>query len=172
MLLPSDHYYSLRNYLFPIRTKASLTPFRRLFQVHICFAYFQSGLDKLVGFNWRNGESVWKAINLPNFSNDFHLSYDSLGRYPILFIILGWVVILTELLYPIFINIRKTRQLWLILTIGMHLGILVTLNLYFFSAIMIIWNLTNYYFPDSIVVNADKLAKSNKDTQPIMQPVT
>jgi hypothetical protein len=28
----------------------------------------------------------------------------------------------------------------------MHLGIAVVLNLYYFSAIMIVWNLTNFYF--------------------------
>ncbi len=151
VLLPSDDYFSLRNYLFRPKgfTPESLTPFRRLFQIHICFAYFISGLDKLLGFNWWNGESVWKAVNLPNFTNDFNISLSPLGNYPIVFVIAGWFTIIVEMCYPLFINIRQTRKFWLCLTIMMHVGILLVLNLYFFSGIMIIWNLANYYFPDA-----------------------
>jgi hypothetical protein len=42
----------------------------------------------------------------------------------------------------------KTRKLWLSLTICMHLGIAIILNLYFFSTLMIIWNLANFYFEE------------------------
>ncbi len=157
ILFPSDDYYSLRNFLFRRRfVPGSLTPFRRLFQIHICLAYFFSGVDKLAGFNWRNGESVWKAVNLPNFTNDFNISLTSLGQYPIVFVIAGWMTIIIELCYPLFINWRRTRRLWLILTISLHIGIFIVLNLYYFSLIMIIWNLTNYYFSDTFLSHYKK----------------
>lgn len=149
ILLPSDDYYSLRKIVFRNFNKArNLTPFRRLMQIHICWAYGMSGIEKLSGYNWRNGESVWKSLHLPSFENPFIEPINNLGQFPWIFVISGWIIIIIELLYPVFINIRKTRKIWLYLTILMHFFIALFLNLYFFSAIMIIWNITNFYFDD------------------------
>ena len=148
ILMPADDYYSLRNLILKIKKKSELTPFRRLFQIHLSIAYGVSGFEKIIGYNWRNGESIWKAVHLPNFSNDFNIDFNFLGEYSFFVVMIGWTTVIIELLYPLFINIKKTRKLWLWLTISMHLGIALTLNLYFFSAIMITWNLTNYYFTD------------------------
>lgn len=148
MLLPGDDYYSLRNLIWRIKNRFDLTPFRRLLQIHLSIAYFVSGFEKIIGYNWRNGESIWKAVHLPNFSNDFNIDFNFLGDYPYLVVFIGWMAIIIELCYPLFINIKKTRKLWLYLTISLHLGIALTLNLYFFSAMMICWNLTSYYFED------------------------
>lgn len=146
ILHPGDKYFSLRGFLWKYDTKQPDSPFYKLQKLHLNFAYFVSGLEKLTGFNWRNGESIWKAIHLPNFSNDFNINIDFLGKFPIIFIIAGWATILVELLYPLFMNIKKTQKLGLISIISLHLGIALFLNLYFFSAIMIIWNITTYYF--------------------------
>lgn len=146
MLLPSDDYFSLKQYLFKLKRKSNYNFVLKTFQIHLSIAYFVSGLEKLSGYNWRNGESVWKALHLPNFSNDFSLDFNYLGKFPEVILLIGWLTILIELLYPIFINLKKTRLIWLYLTILLHLGIALTLNLYFFSAIMITWNITNFYF--------------------------
>lgn len=124
---------------------AEKTPYRRLFQIHLSILYFFSGLGKVIGFNWWNGESIWKAINLPLANQDFQFDFSFLGNNPILLIIIGWTTIIIEMAYPLFIWIKQTRTLWLFLTIALHLGIAVVLNLYFFSTMMIIWNLTNFY---------------------------
>ncbi|RKS96868.1 HTTM domain-containing protein [Chryseobacterium defluvii] len=146
VIFPSSSYFSIQKKLFPLfsESKQSLTLCKRLIQIHLCLAYFFSGLDKILGFNWWNGESVWKAVHLPNL-----YSYIEIGNHiqnPLFYIILGWGVIIIELFYPIFININKTRKIWLMLTISMHLGIILSFNLFFFSSIMIVWNLTSYYF--------------------------
>lgn len=130
--------------LIPTNTKEK-TPYRRLFQIHLSILYFLSGLGKVVGFNWWNGESIWKAINLPFANQDFQFNFLFLVENPILLIIIGWTTIIIEIAYPIFIWNPKTRNLWLFLTIAMHIGIALVLNLYFFSTMMIIWNLTNFY---------------------------
>lgn len=148
VLFPSDSFFSIRKLIFKKEYKNDLTPFRRLFQIHICYAYFISGFLKLVGHNWRNGEAVWKTFHLPNYQSLLDVNIDFLGRYPILFVMLGWLVIIIELGYPIFINLKKTRNIWLLLTIIMHLNIALILGLYFFSALMITWNITNYYYQD------------------------
>lgn len=138
ILIPSNFKYTFKSI-----KEVNISAYKRLFQIHISIAYFFSGFDKIIGFNWWNGESIWKAINLPFANSNFDFSY--LANYSILLVTLGWLTILIEMFYPIFIWIEKTRKVWIALTISLHLGIAFVLNLYFFSAIMIIWNLTLLY---------------------------
>ncbi|ALR29206.1 MULTISPECIES: hypothetical protein [Chryseobacterium] len=149
-LFPTSSYFSVQKKFFPKTILnfpiQSLNISKRILQLHVCIAYFFSGLDKILGFNWWNGESVWKSLNLPNFTRFLHIPSFFDEKYSIMYIISGWAIICVELFYPIFININKTRKLWLTLTILMHIGIIISFNLFFFSLIMIIWNLTSYYF--------------------------
>ncbi|AZA52674.1 hypothetical protein [Chryseobacterium sp. G0201] len=117
-----------------------VSPLKKLFQVHVCIAYFFAGFDKLLGINWWNGESIWKAINLPFATSTYDITF--LGNYPILLTSIGLGSALLELLYPFFVWNKKTSNFWIYSIILMHIGIAFILNLYFFSAIMIIWNLT------------------------------
>ena len=115
-----------------------------LLRAHICVAYFFSGFEKLLGFNWRNGESLWKALH--SMSSTELINLDFLANTPF-FLIGGWMTIILEMLYPIFINYKLTRKIWLMGIIGLHLSIAILMNLYFFAAIMIILNLSAYHFP-------------------------
>ena len=147
MLFPGDDHYSLRKYLLkrPLR-ETNFMPVKRMFQLHICIAYFFSGFDKLLGFNWHNGEAIWKAINLPYANRDFFFDFTWMANFPSVLIFFGWATIITEMLYPVFVWIKSTRKIWLFFTVMMHVGIALALNLYYFSAIMIVWNITNFYF--------------------------
>ncbi|MES2545714.1 MAG: hypothetical protein V4589_10470 [Bacteroidota bacterium] len=138
VLIPSNFEYTFR----PIKD-SNITVYKRLFQIHVSIAYFFSGFDKILGYNWHNGESIWKAINLPFANNNFDFSI--LANYPLSLICIGWCTIIIEILYPVFIWIEHTRKHWILLTISLHIGIAFVLNLYFFSTIMIIWNLTVLY---------------------------
>mgnify|MGYP001213863855 CR=1 FL=1 len=147
--LPSNLYGSLDAILFKrmvlkLRPKVDFQLLRRLFGIFICIAYFFSGFDKLLGYNWRNGEAIWKTITLPYFNLDFNLGVEWLSEHQWLLALIGWSVILVEMLYFL-INVKALRKYWLATTIGMHLGIALLLNLYFFSTLMIILNLTAYY---------------------------
>lgn len=125
----------------PISIKWSLL----LLQIHVCIIYFFSGLDKGIGINWWNGESIWKAVN----SHDYNgiININSLHLPNIIFIFVGIGTVAVEFLYPFFINLKKTRKLWLSLTILMHLSIAVFMGLHFFAMLMIILNLSAFYFP-------------------------
>lgn len=147
ILLPADKYYSLRNYFRKQPPEqGNFMPVKRMFQLHLSIAYFFSGFGKLLGFNWHNGEAIWKAINLPYANRDFFFDFSWLAAHPFVLITMGWATILIEMLYPVFVWITPTRKIWLFATVMMHVGIALTLNLYYFSAIMIVWNLTNFYF--------------------------
>ena len=131
-----------------------------LLRTHICLVYFFSGFDKLLGFNWRNGESLWKALH--SLSSQEWVNLDFLANTPF-FLIGGWLTIILEMLYPIFINFKTTRKVWLFGIVGMHFSIAVLMNLYFFSAIMIILNLTAYYIPyGKVQENHHDLASNDK----------
>jgi hypothetical protein len=147
ILFPSDNYFSLRNYITKRNVRAvNFMPVKRMFQLHISIAYFFSGFGKMLGFNWRNGEAIWKAINLPYANRDFYFDFSWLVAHPFLLIFLGWATFMIEMCYPLFVWIVPTRKIWIFFTIMMHVGIALALNLYYFSAIMIVWNITNFYF--------------------------
>lgn len=146
-LFPTGKVWSVDNKIFKRKQQTAANTSMiclRLLQVHMCMVYFIGGFEKVLGINWHNGEAMWKALTNHNVRGLFHVEF--LKDTPLFFII-GWATIIVEGLYPVFINIRKTRLLWLSLTIGMHIGIAVFLGLTFFAAIMIIFNLAAYYVP-------------------------
>lgn len=161
ILFPADQHFSLRNFIFrknPV--DSNFTPVKRLFQIHISIAYFFSGLDKALGFNWWNGESIWKAIHLPYSNRDLNIDFSWLAEHSYILSFIGWSTIIIEMCYPFFIWHKPTQKTWLYLTVSMHIGIALVLNLYYFSAIMIIWNITNFYFEQT----ANKKVFSTKKT--------
>ncbi len=159
ILFPSDQYFSLRNFIFNRKPREiNITPAKRLFQIHISIAYFFSGLDKALGFNWWNGESIWKAIHLPYSNRDLNFDFSWLIEHSYVLSFIGWSTIIIEMCYPFFIWYKPTQKTWLFLTVSMHLGIALVLNLYYFSAIMIVWNITNFYFEQT----AKKAVPSSK----------
>ena len=117
------------------------SPYRKIIQIHLCFVYFFSGVDKAMGINWWNGVSFWKAIHLPSFVSDFNFNYDFMADYPFITIAIGWATVITEIMYPFFIWPKNTRNFWLTMTIMMHVGIIIFLNLSFFGTLMILLNL-------------------------------
>ncbi len=143
-------------FIFPVGNYNAIKPsknieqntkkYLRILQIHISIAYFFSGFEKILGFNWHNGESLWKALHNINYASGINL--DFLAGTPF-FLIMGWATIVLEMLYPIFMNIRQTRKVWLFGIIGLHLSIAVLMGLTFFSAIMIILNIAAYYIPYS-----------------------
>lgn len=157
ILFPADQHFSLRNLIFS-RTigDINIMPVKRLFQIHISMAYFFSGLDKALGFNWWNGESIWKAIHLPYSNRDLNIDFSWLTEHSYILSFIGWSTIIIEMCYPFFIWYKPTQKTWLFLTVSMHIGIALVLNLYYFSAIMIVWNITNFYFEQYEVTSSKK----------------
>jgi uncharacterized membrane protein YphA (DoxX/SURF4 family) len=143
-------------FVFPVGNKMSLdalffkkpeinpSPYRNLLKIHMAIVYFTSGLDKSFGINWWNGESIWKAIHLPGFKSHMIDNYNIFVKYPVLPILFGIGTIAVEFFYPLFMSIKKTRNIWLILTISLHVGIIIALNLYFFGILMILLNMSAY----------------------------
>ena len=114
---------------------------QRILQLHLCVIYFFSGLTKLLGSGWWNGESLWRALTRPPFDM-FSSEVLIHGKY--LFIPLGLGICLLETSYPIFIWPRRTRLIWLVGIIAMHGAIAVLMGLYLFGLIMAVLNVAAF----------------------------
>ncbi|OZI07714.1 hypothetical protein BWI93_13190 [Siphonobacter sp. BAB-5385] len=143
VIFPVGHSKSLDRLLFNYES-VNPSPYRKILQLHLCIVYFASGVEKIIGDNWRNGESIWKSLHLPGFTSAVSMDYEFLSTLPMLALIIGWSVVLIELLYPLFIWKQPYRNIGLLLVCSMHLGILLCLGLYYFSSLMIILNLTAF----------------------------
>lgn len=135
--------------LFSFKDKISEILFFNVFRLHVSISYLISGLTKIAGFNWWNGESIWKAIHLYYLSNNnFWEYYDKLPDY--FFIISGWIVMIVQLSMPLLLihTLRRYTTILLYMNLLIHCFIGIFLNLPFFASIMIIWNVTAFYFYD------------------------
>jgi hypothetical protein len=110
----------------------------RALQLHLCVIYLTAGLSKTAGVEWWNGEAIWLSVMQPQFVQ-FPLGW--LSGVPWLPMMAGWGVMLVELGYAFFIWGKETRGPWLAATLALHLGIGLFLGLWFFAALMILFNL-------------------------------
>jgi hypothetical protein len=111
---------------------------RRVFQAQMCIMYFSSGLEKVYSPQWRNGESIWRAFMMPSFR---HFDFTWMSHYTFLPMIIGWLTVLTEILYAFLVWIPKARVAALASVFILHIGIGLFMGMWFFSIVMIIISL-------------------------------
>ena len=123
----------------------------RVMQVHLCVIYLAAGLDKAMGSQWWNGEAIWQTVSQPVFST-FDLS--ALARHPWIPMFAGWATLLVEVGYAFLVWPRRTRKVWCIVTIGLHLGTCLFMGLVFFSSVMILLTSCLFLIPEEVVERA------------------
>ncbi|MEP7015878.1 MAG: HTTM domain-containing protein [Verrucomicrobiota bacterium] len=114
---------------------------RRVLQLHLCLIYFFGGLTKALGTGWWNGDNIWRALIRPPFNL---IPPEALVTWKYLFPLLGISAWLIEICYPLFIWNNRTRKMWLICTIAMHIGIGAAMGMYLFSLVMIVLNVAAF----------------------------
>ena len=114
---------------------------RRVLQLHLCVAYFFSGLMKLLGSGWWDGSNLWRALIRPPFDV---LPANYLASVAWLLPIAGIAICLIELCYAALIWPARTRLITLSLVCAMHLGIALLMRLYLFALVMIVLNLAAF----------------------------
>lgn len=145
LFFPLGQKYSLDHYLekkigfhfrkFRIRSAEATV----ILGIHLSVVYFVGGITKLGGPTWWNGGAIWTSLERPNL--DIAMRFIEYFDIYSLFVALGVGTIVVELLYPFMIWFRKTRMVWLVLTLGMHLFIAIVMELHFFASVMIFFNL-------------------------------
>ena len=113
----------------------------RVLQFHMCLIYFFGGISKCAGYGWWNGVSLWRALTRAPFNL---VPPDILIRLAFVLPLLGILVCVMETTYAIFIWPRKTRLVWFVGVVGMHVGIGLMMGMYLFASIMIILNVAAF----------------------------
>jgi Vitamin K-dependent gamma-carboxylase len=143
MLAPFPDRYCFDRYIWKSQIKDRHLHgfFQRALQLQLCIIYFFAGLAKLLGSGWWNGENLWMALTRPPFNVlPEHLIVSFYWILPIA----GISVCFLEIGYPFFIWPKRTRLVWLVSVIAMHVGIGLTMGLYLFALIMIILNVAAF----------------------------
>jgi len=141
LLFPSG-----RAWTFESRPERSIPiGYLRVMQIHLCVIYLAAGLEKALGRQWWNGEAIWRAVTQPAFST-FEL--DWLARYSFIPRLAGWATLLVEVGYGFLIWPRRSRKLWCLATIGLHLGLALFMGLVFFSSVMILLTCCLFLIPE------------------------
>src|SRR5213593_314906 len=143
MLSPLPDRYSADQWIVKSKSKDPqlLGFWRRVLQVHLCFVYFFGGLAKCLGNGWWNGSNLWRSLIRPPFNL---ISPDILVRFKYALPVLGILICVIEVGYPLFIWIKKTRFFWLVCILAMHAAIGLTMGMYLFALVMIVLNLAAF----------------------------
>ena len=128
----------------------------RLIQVHFCFIYLASGLAKLKGAAWWNGQAVWDVMVNPEFTLMQYEWYEKGLRAVMGFKPVYYAVSVFGSWFTLFIEIGGAFLLWtrarwviIILSAAMHAGIAVLMGLNLFELLMLVMLLA--YLPDGVV---------------------
>jgi hypothetical protein len=105
-------------------------------RLHLCIVYAAAGLAKAMGEQWWTGDALWRAFSLPQFQQ---FNPAPLLAFTPLLQAAAIASILLQLAYPVLVWTRF-RALAVFFTELMHLGIAVSLGLWLFSLIMIVFN--------------------------------
>ena len=148
--------------IFP-KTKSIMGSFViRFLQVHLCLVYFFGGLGKFLGTDWLDGNALWYVSHM--FSPEYSEFFSFFAKYPFVFKVMGWIVLFSELFYPLLIYTPVLKKWCLSIIILMHFFIAVTMHLYTFGAVMILLNLIAFgqYFQKEYWVIKDCINYAEK----------
>ena len=123
----------------------------RVMQFHLCVIYLAAGLDKAMGIQWWNGEAIWQTVSQPIFST-FDLSW--IASHSWIAMSAGLSTLVVEIRYAFLIWPRRTRKMWCIATIGLHLGTCLFMGLVFFSSLMVLLTSCLFLIPEEVTERA------------------
>lgn len=114
----------------------------RFCQIQVCIIYAFSGLKKLKGFTWWNGDAIWNSLAGPQLAR---WDFSWLAHFPYTLAGVAYLTLAWEIYFPALIWIKPLRIPMLLVGVILHLGIAIGLNLTFFASLMV---LTYVFFLD------------------------
>ena len=105
----------------------------RFIQIQLCIIYMFSGLEKLKGSSWWEGTAIWEALSFYDFTL---IDFSFLLSFPVLVGLIAVFTVLFEIYFPVLVW-TKLRKTFLILGVFFHIGIAISLNIYFFAFIIL-----------------------------------
>lgn len=104
--------------------------------IHLCLAYFISGISKAHADVWYNGIATYYILSLDRFKGT--PLNDLLVRNGWFVLISSYFTILFELYFPALIWVKKLRVPLMIMGVGLHLGIYAFMMIYGFQFIFLL----------------------------------
>ena len=108
----------------------------RLLQIQMAVIFFTAGLEKAGSEAWLNGTAMYYVARLDDYFGRFPTPA-WLFDQPWSVALLTWLVVLGELLVPVFIWFRQTRRWALAAAVLFHLGNEWTMHLFLFHWLML-----------------------------------
>ncbi len=102
--------------------------------LQVILIYFYSSLYKLGGGQWLSGEAVYYALNIDVYSSPF---WQSMSKYTLLWMVVTYLALAYQLLFPLLLLFKKQRSWLLIIGIMFHVMIGIVMNLWDFAFAMI-----------------------------------
>ena len=101
--------------------------------VAIClgFLYFDSAIHKMFAEHWRNGLGTWLPATQPYYVSAIDMS--SLLNNKLLQNMLGYTILIFQFTFIFFFTRRQLRVVYLLVGLGLHLGITLSFNIYPFG---------------------------------------
>lgn len=101
--------------------------------VAIClgFLYFDSAIHKMFAEHWRNGLGTWLPATQPYYVSAIDMS--PLLNNKLLQNILGYTILIFQFTFIFFFANRRLRVVYLLIGLGLHLGITLSFNIYPFG---------------------------------------
>lgn len=113
----------------------------RVIQLQLCIIYLTGGVAKAMSRLWWNGDSIWRSVMSPEYRQ---LDFSWLAHHPWVAVVAGWGVILVETGYAFLVWPRRTRRIWVLSTMALHLGIALFMGLAIFGALMMVLTLAAF----------------------------
>ncbi|SJM89443.1 DCC1-like thiol-disulfide oxidoreductase family protein [Crenothrix polyspora] len=146
LFMPGDRTFSIDNLRYKLSTpflhyntysKPTVSALTYYLPVWVClgFLYIDSDIHKIFAQHWRNGLGAWLPSTQPYYVSALDMSF-FLNNEP-LQKILGYTIMIFQATFIFFFSTRRLRVLFLLIGIGLHLGITLSLNIYPFGLAML-----------------------------------
>ncbi|MGZ5027911.1 MAG: DCC1-like thiol-disulfide oxidoreductase family protein, partial [Methylobacter sp.] len=142
LFMPGDKAFSIDNLRRKLSTpfthystypKPTVSVLAYYLPVAIClgFLYFDSAIHKMFAEHWRNGLGTWLPATQPYYVSAIDMS--SMLNNKLLQNILGYTILVFQFTFIFFFARRQLRVVYLLIGIGLHLGITLSFNIYPFG---------------------------------------
>lgn len=116
-----------------------------IIQLQVVLVYLFSGIYKLYGEHWLNGEAIYYILSIDEFSHPWIQSNFLQAGW--LMVFSNYLVLIYQLSFPILVWIKKIKPAVLLVGVLFHLFISLAIGLFDFGIIMILAYVI--YFPEN-----------------------
>lgn len=128
---PFKHYS-----LYP-QQKVSILAYYIPIVISLGFLYFDSAIHKMFAEHWRNGLGAWLPATMPYYISNIDMS--RLLNNEILQKTIGYTILFFQFTFIFLFHTRAFKTLYWLIGLMLHIGIILTLNIYPFGLGMLIF---------------------------------